>query len=72
MTGYFSVQFAGVQFDVKTYWWAFAIVLGVSCVLVFLFSWFTGTLEGRIVGSGSWSRRVVGWVGEWFVGRGKE
>ncbi|KAF2740028.1 hypothetical protein EJ04DRAFT_483588 [Polyplosphaeria fusca] len=49
MTGYFSIQFQGLEFTVKSYWWAFAVILGVSLVLLFLFSFFSGTMDGKII-----------------------
>lgn len=49
MTGYFSIQFVGLEPTVKSYWWAFAVVLAVSMVLLFLFSVFSGTFEGKII-----------------------
>jgi len=57
MTGYFSIQFAGVEFSVASYWWAFAVILGVSLVLIFLFSVFSGTFDGKII-SRPWSRMM--------------
>ncbi|KAF1994603.1 hypothetical protein P154DRAFT_447294 [Amniculicola lignicola CBS 123094] len=49
MTGYFSIQFAGVAFEIKNYWWAFAVVLVVSMVMLLLFSFFSGTMDGKII-----------------------
>ena len=58
MTGYFGIQFSGVQFEVKNYWLAFAIILGVSFVMLFFFSLFSGTFEGKII-TRPWSRAVL-------------
>jgi hypothetical protein len=71
MTGYFSIQFSGVEFKVQNYWWSFAVILGVSLVLLFLFSLFSGTLEGRII-SRPWSRAVLDFSKKVFVGRKKK
>jgi TRAP-type uncharacterized transport system fused permease subunit len=66
MTGYFSIQFRGVEFSTKSYWWAFGIVFGVSLVLVFLFSLFSGTLERKIV-TRPWSRVVYEISKKWLL-----
>lgn len=68
MTGYFSIQFSGVEFQVKSYWWAFAVILGVSFFLLFLFSLFSGTLEGKII-SRPWSRMVLDFSTRWVLRR---
>jgi hypothetical protein len=70
MTGYFSVQFAGVEFSIKSYWWAFGAVLGVSLVLVFFFSFFSGTLEGKII-TRPWSRIAYDFSRKWWMHRRK-
>jgi hypothetical protein len=70
MTGYFSVQFRGVEFSVKSYWWAFGLVFGVSLVLVFLFSLFSGTLSGKIV-TRPWSRIMYDISKRWLMHRRK-
>lgn len=70
MTGYFSVNFQGTEFSVQSYWWAFGIVLGVSCVLVFLFSFFSGTMEGKIV-TKPWSRMLYDVSKRWVMHRRK-
>ena len=73
MTGYFSIQFAGLEFTVRSYWWAFAVILVVSLVLLFMFSFFSGTFEGKIV-SRSWSRFVYDASRRWLRhkrGKGK-
>ena len=71
MTGYFSIQFAGVQFTVKSYWWAFAVVLVVSVVLLFLFSFFSGTLEGKII-TRPWSRIMYDFSRRWLTHKRKK
>lgn len=68
MTGYFSIQFAGLEFEVKTYWWAFLIVISISLVFVFLFSLFSGTMEGKIM-TRTWSRMVYDISKRWWVHR---
>lgn len=57
MTGYFSIQFKNTEFEIHSYWWTFAIVFGVSIGLLFMFSFFSGTFEGKII-TKSWSRVV--------------
>lgn len=66
MTGYFSIQFRGLEFEVNTYWWAFLIVISISLVFVFLFSLFSGTMEGRIM-TRTWSRMVYDISKRWWV-----
>ncbi|KAF2463191.1 uncharacterized protein BDR25DRAFT_307938 [Lindgomyces ingoldianus] len=68
MTGYFSIQFSGVEFTVKSYWWAFVGILGLSLVLVFLFSFFSGTMEGKII-SRPWSRMAYDISKRWLLHR---
>ena len=68
MTGYFSIQFVNTTFTVKSYWWAFAIIFVVSIVLLFLFSFFSGTFEGRIVNK-PWSRIVYDFSKKWWTHR---
>ncbi|KAL5393486.1 hypothetical protein DPSP01_000302 [Paraphaeosphaeria sporulosa] len=71
MTGYFSIQFAGLEFTVRSYWWAFAVVLAVSMVLLFLFSFFSGTFEGKII-TRSWSRIMFDVSRRWLVHKRKK
>ncbi|KAI9851986.1 MAG: hypothetical protein M1824_002202 [Vezdaea acicularis] len=51
MTSYFSVQIPGFTtgYDLRTYWLAFLVVMLFSIASLFVFSWATGTLEGRAV-----------------------
>jgi len=49
MTGYFSIQFSGVEFSLKSYWIAFGLILGLSFVLLWLFSFVSGTMEGKMI-----------------------
>ncbi|KAF2657488.1 hypothetical protein K491DRAFT_626337 [Lophiostoma macrostomum CBS 122681] len=70
MTGYFSIQFAGVEFSVTSYWWAFAGFFGLSLVLVFLFSLFSGTMEGNII-SRPWSRMMYDISKRWLLHKRK-
>jgi hypothetical protein len=49
MTGYFSIQFIGTGFTVKSYWVAFGVILGLSLILLFAFSFVSGTMEGRMI-----------------------
>jgi Mg2+ and Co2+ transporter CorA len=69
MTGYFSVQFNGVVFEVKTFWWSFAVVFGLSVLALFLFSLFSGTLEGHHIISRSWSRIAYDISRRWLAHR---
>ena len=71
LTGYFSIQFQGMEFTMKSYWWAFGIVLAISFVLLFLFSFFTGTFEGKII-TKSWSRLVYDFSKRWLAHRQKK
>src|SRR5690242_10972940 len=41
MTGYFSIQFKNTEFEVGSYWWAFGIILGLSLLMLVLFSYFS-------------------------------
>lgn len=70
MTGYFSIQFKNTEFEVKSYWWAFGIILGLSLLMLFLFSYFSGTLNGHIIKT-SWSRVVVDISKRWWSHRKK-
>lgn len=70
MTGYFSVQFRGVVFTTTSYWWAFGVIFGVSVLLVFLFSLFSGTLERKIV-TKPWSRMMYDISKRWILHRRK-
>ena len=70
MTGYFSIQFRGLEFEVGGYWWAFGGVFGGSLALLGLFGWVSGTLEGGRRGVGGWWKGLAGWGRRW-VWRGK-
>lgn len=65
MTGYFSIQFKNTEFEVKSYWWGFGIILALSFLMLFLFSYFSGTLNGHIIKK-SWSRVVVDISKRWW------
>jgi Mg2+ and Co2+ transporter CorA len=71
MTGYFSIQFKDTEFEIAKYWWTFAIVFGVSLGLLFLFSFFSGTFEGKKIITRSWSRIAFDVGRKWMVGRRK-
>ncbi|KAF1953327.1 hypothetical protein CC80DRAFT_527324 [Byssothecium circinans] len=71
MTGYFSIQFAGVEFRVKSYWWAFAVVTAVSLLATFIFSVVSGTFEGKII-TRTWSRMVYDVSRRWLMHRRKK
>lgn len=68
MTGYFSIQFKNTEFEVVSYWWAFGVILGLSFLMLFLFSYFSGTLNGRIIKT-SWSRMAVEISKRWWTHR---
>ncbi|KAH7080463.1 hypothetical protein BKA63DRAFT_244239 [Paraphoma chrysanthemicola] len=70
LTGYFSIQFKDTEFEIKSYWWAFASVFSASLALLVLFSWFSGTLEAKII-TRSWSRVAFDVVGRWVSHRAK-
>jgi Mg2+ and Co2+ transporter CorA len=69
MTGYFSIQFKDTEFEINGYWWTFAIVFGVSLFLLFLFSFFSGTFEGKKIVTRSWSRVAFDGGKRWMAGR---
>jgi Mg2+ and Co2+ transporter CorA len=70
MTGYFSIQFKDTEFEITNYWWTFGVVFGVSLLLLFAFSLFSGTLEGKII-TRSWSRVAYDVSRSWLVHRKK-
>jgi hypothetical protein len=70
MTGYFSIQFKGTEFEISNYWWCFGIVFGASMVLLLAFSFFSGTFEGKII-TRSWSRIAYDVSKGWVARRGK-
>ncbi|KAI4687904.1 uncharacterized protein J4E88_003497 [Alternaria novae-zelandiae] len=70
MTGYFSIQFKGLEFEVSSYWRAFGWTFGLSAALLVLFSWVSGTFEGKII-TRSWTRAVYDVAHRWVVGRRK-
>jgi Mg2+ and Co2+ transporter CorA len=68
MTGYYSIQFKGVEFEVANYWKLFGIILGVSVFLIILFSFASGTFEGKII-TRTWARVVYDGSRRWFTHR---
>ena len=49
-TAYFSTEIDELQhYTSKTYWVTFAVVMFLSIVLLMLFSWLSGAVEGRPV-----------------------
>jgi Mg2+ and Co2+ transporter CorA len=66
MTGYFSIQFKNLEFETDSYWQAFGIVFGLSAALLVLFSWVSGTFEGKII-TRSWTRAVYDVGRRWVV-----
>jgi Mg2+ and Co2+ transporter CorA len=71
MTGYFSIQFKDTEFEIRGYWWTFAIVFGVSMFLLFLFSLFSGTFAGKKIVMRSWSRIAFDVGKRWMDRRNK-
>ena len=71
MTGYFSIQFKNTEFEIGGYWWTFAIVFGISLGLLFLFSFFSGTFEGKKIVTKSWSRVAYDFSRRWLGHRRK-
>jgi hypothetical protein len=49
MSAYFSCQLADVNFTVRAYWTAFAIVFSVSVIALFIFSIVSGTMDADII-----------------------
>jgi Mg2+ and Co2+ transporter CorA len=49
MTGYFSVQISDLQgvYTYKTYWGCFAVIMFLSIMLLFVFGWISGAVEGK-------------------------
>ncbi|CAI9633542.1 unnamed protein product [Alternaria burnsii] len=70
MTGYFSIQFKEMEFEMRSYWQAFGIIFGASVALLVLFSWVSGTFEGKII-TRSWTRVVYDVGRRWVVHRRK-
>lgn len=70
MTGYFSCQFAGMEFTHASYWWAFAGVLVLSLLFTFIFSVMSGTFEGKIM-TRTWSRMMYDGSRKWLLHRRK-
>ncbi len=70
MTGYYSIQFKDVAFTTNSYWVVFGVVFGLSLGLLFLFSFFSGTFEGKIINK-SWSRVAYDLGRHWWAHRRK-
>ncbi|KAH7559310.1 hypothetical protein J3E72DRAFT_400101 [Bipolaris maydis] len=68
MTGYFSIQFKDLVFEMGSYWQSFGYVFGASAALLVLFSWASGTFEGKIV-TRSWTRKVYDGGRRWLMVR---
>lgn len=49
MAAYFSCQFEGQEFTVRQFWTWFGVVVGVSLVGLFVFSFVSGTMEGKML-----------------------
>jgi Mg2+ and Co2+ transporter CorA len=51
MTGYFSVQIQDLQgvYTHKTYWSCFGVIMFMSVMLLFVFGWISGIVEGKVV-----------------------
>ncbi|RAR11167.1 adp-ribosylation factor protein [Stemphylium lycopersici] len=70
MTGYFSIQFKDKFFEMDAYWKSFGYIFGASLALLVLFSWMSGTFEGKII-TRSWTRIVYDGTARWLVHRRK-
>ncbi|KAF2761742.1 hypothetical protein EJ05DRAFT_507375 [Pseudovirgaria hyperparasitica] len=49
MTAYFGSEFVNADFTVKQYWIWFGVILGTSIFALMIFSFASGTMEGRIL-----------------------
>ncbi|KAF2804754.1 uncharacterized protein BDZ99DRAFT_525110 [Mytilinidion resinicola] len=49
LTAYFSTELEGVAFSLKSYWVSFAVTLALSAVALMIFSFASGTTEGKLV-----------------------
>jgi Mg2+ and Co2+ transporter CorA len=70
VTGYFSIQFKGLEFEMASYWWTFAGVFAVSFLLLVVFSFVSGTFEGKLI-TKSWSRIAYDISRRWWGHRKK-
>jgi Mg2+ and Co2+ transporter CorA len=66
MTGYFSIQFKDIMFEMDSYWRSFAYIFVASLALLVAFSWMSGTFESKIVTS-SWTRKVYDGGRRWLA-----
>ncbi|KAF2120550.1 hypothetical protein BDV96DRAFT_565077 [Lophiotrema nucula] len=66
-TGYFSIQFRGVEFTTGNYWWVFGVILVVSLGLLALFSIFSGTMDGGKIISRPFSRMCYEVSKRWLL-----
>jgi Mg2+ and Co2+ transporter CorA len=57
MTGYYSIQFKNVEFEVADYWKLFGVIFGLSVLFIVLFSFASGTFDGKII-TRTWARVV--------------
>ncbi|OCL10498.1 hypothetical protein AOQ84DRAFT_426903 [Glonium stellatum] len=49
MTAFFSTQIVGIEFTLKDYWVSFSVILGSSFLALAIFSFFSGTAEGKMI-----------------------
>jgi len=49
LIAYFSTQLEGVVFTLKSFWVSFAVILVLSAVALVIFSFVSGTIEGKLV-----------------------
>lgn len=51
MTGYFSTEIKELEgvYTVKQYWIAFALLLGLSALVLAIYGWATDTVEGKTI-----------------------
>ncbi|EOA82120.1 uncharacterized protein SETTUDRAFT_142102 [Exserohilum turcica Et28A] len=68
MTGYFSIQFKDIVFEMGSYWRSFGYIFAASLALLVAFSWMSGTFEGKIITS-SWTRSAFDGSRRWLAHR---
>ena len=49
MTAFFSTQIVNVKFTLRDYWISFSVILGSSFLALVIFSFVSGTTEGKIM-----------------------
>lgn len=49
MTAFFSTQIVNVKFTLRDYWISFSVILGSSFLALAIFSFVSGTMEGKMI-----------------------